>query len=85
MLVIITNQPETVGRSIKETLPHRTHTVQSGLGGHSGTPFSMVRAILTHEELTKIIDAVEKVDPRCFYYHHDIEGTSRRYYISPIG
>ena len=32
-----------------------------------------------------MIEAVEAAVPGCFYYHHDIEGTSKRYYITPIG
>jgi uncharacterized membrane-anchored protein YitT (DUF2179 family) len=45
----------------------------------------MVRTIITHEELPQLLDALEHADPDCFYYHHDIEGVSRRYYIAPIG
>ncbi len=45
----------------------------------------MVRTIITAEELPQLIETVENVDPNYFYFHHDIEGVSRRYYITPIG
>ena len=45
----------------------------------------MVRTIITAEELPQLVDAIENVDPNCFYFYHDIEGVSRRYYITPIG
>lgn len=85
MFVVITRTPEVIGAAIQQALPHRTHTMQTGKGGYSGQPFSMVSTILTHEELPQIIPAVEQLDPSCFHYHHDIEGISSRYYISPIG
>lgn len=85
MLAIITRSPEAIGKAIKATSEHRTYTLQQGLGGHSGEPFWMVRTIITHEELPSLLDAVEKTDPNCFHYYHDIEGISRRYYIKPIG
>ena len=85
MLVVITRSTESVGNAIKSASEHRTYTVQQGVGGHSGDSFSMVRTIVTQEELPPLIDAIEDSDPHCFYYHHDIEGISRRYYITPIG
>ncbi|QDV62105.1 YitT family protein [Crateriforma conspicua] len=85
MLVIITRNDKAVGESIRNTSQHRTYTVQSGVGGHSGEPFAMVRTIVTQEELPQLIGAVEQADQDCFYYHHDIEGVSNRYYITPIG
>jgi hypothetical protein len=30
-------------------------------------------------------DALERGCPDAFHFHHDIEGTSRNYYIKPIG
>jgi uncharacterized membrane-anchored protein YitT (DUF2179 family) len=85
MFTVITRNHKEVGAAIKTAFDHRTFTVQSGIGGHSDEPFSMVRTIVTKEELPQLITAVEKRDPDCFHYHHDIEGISRRYYISPIG
>jgi uncharacterized membrane-anchored protein YitT (DUF2179 family) len=85
MVAIITREYRTVGKAITTTFGHRTYTVQKGLGGYSGESFWMLRTIITAEELPQLIDAVEKSDPDCFYFHHDIEGVSRRYYITPIG
>jgi len=85
MLVVVSRHHEAVGNAIKSTLSHRTFTVQQGIGGHSDATFAMVRAIITQEELPSLIDAIEKADPQCFYYHLDIEGVSRQYYIAPIG
>lgn len=85
MLVVITRQKDAVGGAISQTSEHRTYTVHPGTGGRSGESFSIVRAILTHEELPAIVDAIEAADPDCFYYFHDIEGISGRYYITPIG
>lgn len=84
MLAIITRQPQSVGDSIKMVSPHRTYTVQLGIGGHSGESFYMVRAIITHEELPDLLKAIESTDPEFFYYYHDLDGISRRYYIPPI-
>lgn len=85
MVAIITRKYKTVGKAITMTFDHRTYTVQQGLGGRSGESFGMVQTIITHEELPQLLDAIEHADPDCFYYHHDIEGVSRRYYIAPIG
>ena len=85
MVAIITRQYEEIGRTIMQTLGHRTYTVQQGVGGHSGESFWMVRTIITHEELPQMIDAIEQTDPDGFFYYHDIEGISGRYYIAPIG
>lgn len=84
LLSVITNRPEVVGQAIKTAFEHRTYTIQQGIGGHSGRPFQMVQTIVTHEELPQLTGVVEEADPNCFYYHHDIEGTSRRYFITPI-
>lgn len=85
LLVVITQNKDAVGDAIKATAVHRTHTVQQGVGGHEGAAVSIVRTIITHEELSPIVDAILKADPDCFHYHHDLEGVSRRYYIAPIG
>ena len=85
MLVVITDHPERIGDTIKQTSTHRTYTVHQGMGGHTGKPFSMVRTIITLEELPKLLAAVDKAAPNAFYYHHEVEGISRKYFISPIG
>ena len=85
MVAIITREYMTVGKAITITFDHRTYTVQKGLGGHSGESFWMLRTIITAEELPQLIDAIENADPDCFYFHHDVDGVSRRYYIKPIG
>ncbi|MDF3131039.1 YitT family protein [Kiritimatiellaeota bacterium B1221] len=85
MFTVITRDHKIIGKAIRDEFDHRTYTVQSGVGGHSAEEFSMVRAIITKEELPGLIHAVEERDPDCFYYHHDIEGVSKRYYITPIG
>ena len=85
MVAIITREHETVGRTITKAFKHRTYIVQEGIGGHSGKSFWMVKTIITQEELPRMISAIERADPDCFYYYHDIEGVSQRYYITPIG
>lgn len=85
MFTVITREHQRIGESIKKVFEHRTFTVQPAIGGHSTESFSMVRTLVTKEELPKLINAIEEGDPDCFYYHHNIEGTSKKYYISPIG
>jgi len=85
MVAIITRKDKIVGKAITTAFAHRTFTVQPGLGGRSGESFRMVRTIITHEELPQLLEAIEDADQDCFYYHHDIEGVSNRYYIAPIG
>ena len=85
MLAVVTRHREAVGTAIISTSEHRTFTVHDGTGGRSQEPFSVVRTIITHEELHQMISAVQIADPECFYYYHDIEGISDRYYIAPIG
>lgn len=85
MVVVITRHEDKVGRAIREGLPHRTYTVQQGVGGHTGEPSRMLRTVVTHEELPDLLAIVEGADPASFYYHHDIEGVSRRYYVPPVG
>ena len=84
MLVVITRNAEAVANAIKLAGSHRTHTVQTGVGGHSGETVSIVRTIITHEELPQMLQAVTDAEPGCFHYHHDLEGVSRRYQIAPI-
>lgn len=85
MLAVVTRQQKAVGDAIASTSEHRTYTSHQGIGGRSGEPFDIVRTIITHEELPPMIAAVQNADPECFYYYHDIEGISSRYYIAPIG
>lgn len=85
MVAIISKEYLNVGKAITSAFEHRTYTVQKGLGGHSGEMFWMLRTIITAEELPELIETIENVDPNCFYFQHDIEGVSRRYYITPIG
>ncbi|MEX0876053.1 MAG: YitT family protein [Phycisphaerales bacterium] len=85
MLVLITDAPEGIGRIIKRTSPHRTFTVQSGVGGHTSTPFSMVRTIVTLEELPKLLYNINQDAPDTFYYYHEVKGISGKYFISPMG
>lgn len=84
MLAIITRRPKEVGAAITTASAHRTYTTHQGTGGHSGETFVIVRTIITHEELPQVISAIQAADPDCFYYYHDIEGISGRYYIAPI-
>lgn len=84
MLVIVTRKQDDVAKAIRDTSSHRTYTVHKGVGGHSGETFCTVKTVITHEELPQMLAAVESADPNCFQYHHDIEGVSGRYYISPI-
>lgn len=84
MLTIITQKPEEVGLAVSSTFEHRTFTRQSGVGGRTGQEFSMIQTIITKEELPKMIDAVMKVDDKCFHYHQNLEGISTEYYITPI-
>jgi len=85
MLAIVTREQQAVGGAVTSTSSHRTYTVDQGTGGRSRESFFVVRTIITHEELPQIVAAIKKADPECFYYYHDIEGVSGRYYIAPIG
>lgn len=85
MLVVITRAEQAIGSAIKSASAHRTYTIHEGIGGRSGEVFSVVRTIITHEELPQMLSAIQKADPECFFYHHDLEGVSGGYYISPIG
>lgn len=85
MLTVITECPHKIGAAICERYPHRTYTVQEGIGGRSGKRFFMLRIIITHEELPEALLRIDVCDPHSFYWYHDVEGISSRYYIAPIG
>ncbi len=85
MLVIITRCQKEVATAITTTSVHRTYTTHKSTGGHSGESFGVVRTIITHEELPQMVAAIQSADSDCFYYYHDVEGISGRYYIAPIG
>lgn len=85
LLTIMTDDPEKIGELIKETLDYRTYTGQTASGGHSKTEYQMIKTIITREELPELLRIIDTVYPECFYYYHDIEGTSRKYFIRPIG
>jgi uncharacterized membrane-anchored protein YitT (DUF2179 family) len=85
MLVIITQNCDAVCKAINSSISHRTYTLQQGTGGHTGSSFCMVRTVVTREELPVAVNAVELSDKNCFFYYHDLDGISKRYYISPIG
>jgi uncharacterized membrane-anchored protein YitT (DUF2179 family) len=85
MLSVISRHHERIGEAIRDCSPHRTYTAEEAQGGFSKESFWVVRTIITHEELPDMLEAVQKVDPKCFHYHQDIEGISRGYFIEPIG
>ena len=85
MITAFSKEPDAIGKAIVEAAPHRTFTIQRGIGGYSAEPLHLVRTIVTHEELPEVLDALERDCPEAFHFHHDIEGISRSYYIKPIG
>ena len=85
MLVVIDENPETIGEAIRKVFPHRTYTVQSDIDGRLNKQLKMVRTIITREELPRVLESVRAVSPNAFYYHHELEGVSRKFYITPIG
>ena len=85
MLVVIDEDPEKIGNAIRKVSPHRTYTVQSDIDGRLNKQLKMVRTIITREELPKVLESVRATSPDAFYYHHDVEGVSRKFYITPIG
>ncbi|MFT5315407.1 MAG: uncharacterized membrane-anchored protein YitT (DUF2179 family) [Candidatus Krumholzibacteriia bacterium] len=85
MLATITRQEDAIGSAIASTSEHRTFMTQKVVGGRTGVSYCIVRTIITHEELPQMVTAIQNADPECFYYYHDIEGISSRYYIAPIG
>jgi len=84
MLAVIHEHPDVIGNAIRNASPHRTYTIHPGVGGYEEKKLSMIRTIVTLEELPKLIEAVNKAAPNAFYYHHEVEGVSRKFYISPI-
>jgi len=84
VVTVFTKNPDLIGQAIKKVSAHRTFTVEEGRGGHSNENFSVVQTIITHEELKETLKAIKATDAGCFYYYHDIEGTSQNYYIKPI-
>ncbi|MCB9644970.1 MAG: DUF2179 domain-containing protein, partial [Myxococcales bacterium] len=84
LMTAITKIPDQVGQSLTSVSRHRTYTLDEGQGGHSKERYWVLRTLVTHEELPEIIQAIEESDPSSFYFYHDIEGTSRKYYIEPI-
>ena len=85
MLVVIDENPEKVGEAIRKVSPHRTYTVQSDIDGRLDKQLKMVRTIITREELPRVLESVRSAAPDSFYYHHELEGVSRKFYITPIG
>lgn len=81
---VITKAPEKIGEDIRTVLPHRTYTIQDGFGGYSKDTVKILRIIVTQEELPNIIRVIEKADKKTFFFHNEIEGVSKHYYISPI-
>ena len=85
MLAVIHKDPENIARILREVFPHRTFTIHPGVGGYQQQELSMIRTIITLEELPKLRAAINDQAPEAFYYHHEVEGVSRKFYISPIG
>lgn len=85
MIVVVTTVPDKIGKAIVAVTAHRTHTAERVLGGRSGQEFTAVRSIMTHEELPVVLGAIQQADPTAFFYFHDIDGVSRKYFIPPIG
>jgi len=85
MLVVIDEDPEKIGNAIRKVSPHRTYTVQSDIDGRLNKQLKMVRTIITLEELPRVLESVRAVSPDAFYYYHELEGVSRKFYITPIG
>ena len=85
MVVVVTGFPDAIGKAILEVTKHRTHTAEQVHGGHSRQAFTAIRTVITHEELPTVLDAVRKADANAFYYFHNIDGVSQRYFIPPIG
>lgn len=85
MLVVIAENPAQIGDAIRHVSPHRTYTIQADIDGRLNKELKMLRTIITREELPKVLDAVRAAAPDAFYYHHDVEGVSRKFYITPIG
>lgn len=84
LINIITRHPQEVGKAIKQTSDHRTFSTQNITGGYSGESLWLVKTIVTQEELPDMQEAIEGADARAFYYHQEVEGVSRGYFIAPI-
>lgn len=85
LLTVFSKEPGKVGYAITKVAPHRTYTVQEATGGYSAESVQAVRTVITHEELPEILDVINDSCPETFWFHHDIEGISKKYYIKPIG
>ncbi len=85
ILTVVTTRHDEVSAAISRASEHRTCTIEDAEGGRSGQPFKLVRTILTLEELPDVLTHIQEVDAECFYFYHDVEGVSQRYYITPIG
>jgi uncharacterized membrane-anchored protein YitT (DUF2179 family) len=84
VLSVITAAPGAIGNCINRTLPHRTYTTERVTGGYSGNEFYAVKTIVTREELPDLVQAVEEADNHALYYHHEVDGVSSNYQITPI-
>ncbi|WP_386821327.1 YitT family protein [Luteolibacter algae] len=85
LLTAFDKEPKRLGNAITAAAPHRTYTLQQAKGGFSADTFNLVRTVITHEELPEVLDNIQKECPDAFWFHHDIEGISKKYYIKPIG
>lgn len=85
LLTAFDKDAQVLGSAITEAAPHRTYTIQDSTGGFSAESFHLVRTVITHEELPVVLANIQRKAPDAFWFHHDIEGISRRYYIKPIG
>ena len=85
VLSVITATPEVIGNCINRVAPHRTYTTEKVVGGFSGNEFYAVKTIVTREELPDLVEAVEEADKNAIYYHHELDGVSSKYQITPIG
>lgn len=84
LINVITKTPEKIGSSIRMAFPHRTYTIQEGLGGYSKDNVKILRTIITLEELQNVVRIVENADEHAFFFYNEIEGVSKHYYITPI-
>ena len=85
MLSAMTKDTEALGKAILEGAPHRTFIIQKAFGGYSSQRLELVRTIVTHEELPRVLNVIKRRTPEALWYHHDIEGISNHYQIKPIG
>jgi uncharacterized membrane-anchored protein YitT (DUF2179 family) len=84
LINVITQVPNEIGENIVAMLPHRTFTKEKGIGGYSKDNVTILRVIVTQEELSDVVRIIEKADENAFFYYSNIEGISKHYYISPI-